>query len=396
MKTPHELTQHFKHIDHGTGASIHIDNFTCINLAFGFETALQLLEEFGSFLKTVKPESLHIFHLGKEEFFCLSTDFSQELMHTFIKSLHEILQKRTFLKATSSPIHISFSASVAYGLKEKIFHNCTLAHQFKQEHSSQCIHLFDPLMNYEQDEAHLINSIQTIKNALLNNTIFPYFQPIVQSSTGKIVRYECLVRVVDRNVILEPRDIIKYAKKAGILSEITRVMIYKSFDALYDTDHEISINLSEADFRKGDIVETLLQAAIHYAIAPARIIVEILEEISLHGGDTILSQIKQLKAIGFKIALDDFGAEKTNFSRIIDLNIDIIKIDGSFIKNLDTDAKSMMVVQTIVDLADRMKCEVVAEYVHSQAIYDIIKTMNIHHCQGYHFGEPHDCSKLIA
>jgi EAL domain-containing protein (putative c-di-GMP-specific phosphodiesterase class I) len=251
-------------------------------------------------------------------------------------------------------------------------------------------------MNYEQDEAHLINSIQTIKNALLNNTIFPYFQPIVQSSTGKIVRYECLVRVVDRNVILEPRDIIKYAKKAGILSEITRVMIYKSFDALYDTDHEISINLSEADFRKGDIVETLLQAAIHYAIAPARIIVEILEEISLHGGDTILSQIKQLKAIGFKIALDDFGAEKTNFSRIIDLNIDIIKIDGSFIKNLDTDAKSMMVVQTIVDLADRMKCEVVAEYVHSQAIYDIIKTMNIHHCQGYHFGEPHDCSKLIA
>ena len=82
------------------------------------------------------------------------------------------------------------------------------------------------------------------------------------------------------------------------------------------------------------------------------------------------------------------------FPRIIDLDVDIIKIDGSFIKNIDTDRKSMMVVQTIVDLARRMQCEIVVEYVHNECIYDIIKKMDIHHCQGYYFGEPHDCTKL--
>ena len=193
-------------------------------------------------------------------------------------------------------------------------HNCALTQQCKKEILYECIHLFDPKLDYEHDGITMVNSIQKIKNALLNNTVFPYFQPIVETQSGRIVRYECLVRIVDDKILIQPNEIIQYAKKAGILSEITKIMIYKSFDALYDTDYEISINLSEADFLKGNIIDTLLQAAVYYAISPSRIVVEILEEISLHGSDTILAQIKQLKSIGFKIALDDFGAEGTNFS----------------------------------------------------------------------------------
>ena len=230
------------------------------------------------------------------------------------KSLHDALAKRLFLVTTTSPIHLSYRASIACGIGDKILHNCALTQQCKKEILYECIHLFDPKLDYEHDGITMVNSIQKIKNALLNNTVFPYFQPIVETQSGRIVRYECLVRIVDDKILIQPNEIIQYAKKAGILSEITKIMIYKSFDALYDTDYEISINLSEADFLKGNIIDTLLQAAVYYAISPSRIVVEILEEISLHGSDTILAQIKQLKSIGFKIALDDFGAEGTNFS----------------------------------------------------------------------------------
>ena len=85
MTTIHQLIEDLKEIKHGVGACIHIENFTCINLSLGFATGLQLIHEFGHFLTTMKPDSCTIYHIGREEFFYLSTEFSEELMFAYIQ-----------------------------------------------------------------------------------------------------------------------------------------------------------------------------------------------------------------------------------------------------------------------------------------------------------------------
>ena len=125
-----------------------------------------------------------------------------------------------------------------------------------------------------------------------------------------------------------------------------------------------------------------------YAIEPNRVTLEILENISANGTNESIKQLQKFSQMGYLIAIDDFGSDKSNFYRIHSMHVDIIKIDSAYIKDIDCNKTSEMIVKTIISLAQAMGIPTVAEFVYSKAIFEKVKSMGIDYSQGYYFGEP--------
>jgi len=173
-----------------------------------------------------------------------------------------------------------------------------------------------------------------------------------------------------------------------MLPNITRTMIQKSFAAFAANDKNLTINIAESDLREGYLPAYLPRMCDQYGIEPKRVTLEILENISTEGGTDVFRQLCDLRHQGFHLALDDFGSDKSNFQRLQELSVDFIKIDGAFIKDLDTNPNSAKIVRTIKQLADSMGAQVIAEFVATEAIHRKVIELGIEFSQGYFLGKP--------
>ena len=121
-----------------------------------------------------------------------------------------------------------------------------------------------------------------------------------------------------------------------------------------------------------------------------KIIFEILESEGIENYEEVSSFIDEMKSLGCKIAIDDFGSGYSNFEHLLKLNINYIKIDGSLIKNIDTDKYAQIVIETIVDFASKLNITTIAEYVHNESVHEKVKKLNIHRSQGFYLAEPQE------
>ena len=116
---------------------------------------------------------------------------------------------------------------------------------------------------------------------------------------------------------------------------------------------------------------------------------EILESVVVDQNFKVISQqIKELKEMGFHIAIDDFGIENSNFNRLLEMNADVIKVDGAFVSKLKENEKMALIVQTIVSLAKSLDIKTVAEFVKDEYTYEAVKELGIDYAQGYFIGKP--------
>ena len=227
-----------------------------------------------------------------------------------------------------------------------------------------------------------------VRAGLERDEMVPFFQPIVHSATGQVYKYECLARLMDGDRVIGPGTFIEQARQVGVLPQITRRMIAKAFQAFSGGKEAFSLNITEEDLKEEYLDPYLAEMERRYQMAPERVTLEILESISVSDSQSVLGQLDRLRSRGYRIALDDFGTEHANFSRIMDLQADYIKIDGRFIKNIDTDPKSYQITRAIAGLARNVGSKVVAEFVHSAQVYRKILELEIDFAQGYYFGEP--------
>ena len=229
-----------------------------------------------------------------------------------------------------------------------------------------------------------------IKDAIAENRIVPFFQPIVNNRLGTIEKCEALIRMIDENGnVISPYFFLDIAKKAGLYKELTRIMLEKTFEVLNKTDYEISINLLLQDIVNSE-TRTLIIEKLQKAKNPKKVVFEIVESEGIENFNEVTDFIKEIKKYGSKIAIDDFGTGYSNFSYLMKLNVDYIKIDGSIIKNIHKDKSAETVTKTIVAFAKELGIETVAEFVSEEEIYNKIKDLNIDYSQGYYFSEPKD------
>jgi len=239
------------------------------------------------------------------------------------------------------------------------------------------------------EEKEIIKWLNVTKELIRDDKIFPYYQAMLDIKSNKIVKYEVLARADYQGEILAPFFFLDAAEKLGMTSSISKMIIQKSFQFFAQNNYEFSINIAQRDLLEGYLVSFFKQKLELYSIDASRVTLEILENVTVSADNkAIQEELNSLKKMGFSIAIDDFGTENSNFSRLVDINLDIIKIDGFFIKNIVKSKKDQLVVKSIVSLAKTLGVKVVAEYVENQEILDIITEMDIDYAQGYHIGKP--------
>lgn len=225
-------------------------------------------------------------------------------------------------------------------------------------------------------------------NALNDDRILPYFQAIQNVSTGKIEKYEALMRFKEIDgKILSPFAFLDIAYKTGLYFKLSEVMIKKTFDYFKDKKTEFSINISTKDVDDSHTKKILLRRVSLFP-NPELIVFEIIESDGIDNYENLITFLNEVKKFGCKVALDDFGSGYSNFERISKLPIDYIKVDGSLIKNINSSINDEILVQMIVKVSKKIGVKTIAEFVHSKEVYDKVVNLGIDYAQGYYISEP--------
>jgi len=283
---------------------------------------------------------------------------------------------------------VSLLASLAYGGKEP-YQSAHFGIKKAERSKINFIVATDLILEMQAQAQVNMGIIVAVKKALSSSGIVSYFQPIIDNKTRKITKFESLVRLVDdHHNLWFPSDFLDISKKGRYYTQITQRVLDNSFQALYQTEAGITINLSAVDIEEKVTRKKLISLLEVHKEHAHRITFELLEDANVKEFETIKQFIKEVKACGVSIAIDDFGSGYSNFERLLDYEPDIIKIDGSLIKNIATDDYSISIVKTIVGFANEHGIKTVAEFVENETIFTILNDLGVDYSQGYYFSKP--------
>lgn len=240
---------------------------------------------------------------------------------------------------------------------------------------------------YRENHFSIVDSrLSTIKEAILENRLICFYQPIFNIQTFKTFKFESLVRIVtkDRKLIL-PGMFINSIKGTHVYKELTKKVIEFNLSVIHQKNIDVSINLLPSDIIDEDVSKFLLSIGKNFR---NKITIELLESEGIDVYSKIMDKISTLKDAGYRIALDDFGSGYSNILHIVELKFDYIKIDGQIIRKLDKDTISYSAVKAIKGFAKEINIPIVAEFVSSKEIFDKLKELEIDYGQGYFFKEP--------
>jgi diguanylate cyclase (GGDEF)-like protein len=360
-----------------------IDEFKEINDFFGTENGDKILKDIAKWFLNFDFET---YRIDGDEFAILYyDDIAADIIKHNIENLLSLFEDELF-HIEDETMHIRFSAGIAK-VKNNLLTKADIAVHLAKEKKIK-IAIYKEDANIEQKYKRNIAVATSIREALLENRIICFYQPIVDTRTGKIVKYETLVRMLDeKNQIIPPLEFLSIAKKTKLYSHITKEIIYNACNTFENKEESFSINLSIDDIKDANTVQEIIKTIIKTNTA-SRIIFEILESEGIENYDEVVNFITQIKSLGAKIAIDDFGTGYSNFEHILKLNVDFIKIDGSLIKNIVHNEKHRIIVETIVDFANKINAKTIAEFVSEEDIYKAIKEIGVDFSQGYFTGKP--------
>jgi len=364
---------------------LNVNNFSYINTAYGFEIGDKLLMKIASILKDNFATKATC-RINSDEFALLFDErIDIEKMVSEIKNCFYSQE----IQVDTIDLNISFSYGAVYG-KYDLLRNVALALKQAKENGKNNLYIFNysqENINQSQREA-FVQANNLLHNALNEDRVVPFFQGIRDNKTGKIIKFESLVRIIKDTEVISPFVFLQAAKLSGLLPEITKIMIDKSFAIMQDNDFTFSINITEDDLNNNYLVAYLEKKSLEYHVETKRVILEILEGISSNGKKNHITQLKQLKSNGYALAIDDFGSEYSNFERVLDLDIDFLKIDAKYIKNIHTNKKSYEITKAIAFFTKNVGIPCIAEFVHNQEVQTIMEKLDISFSQGYLFSEP--------
>ena len=383
----YKLRADIEHSSSFTLIVLNIDNFKILNDFYGFIVGDYILESVARKIEKTLP-SEKIYRIASDEFAIL---LEKKLKFYDLKNyLSELSDKISHVgfDYVSTKIFVDLTfASAATTSVENIFSKVNMALKHAKEKLLKFWIYEDDLdMGFEY-EKNLKFAIK-IREALDNSRLIPYFQPILDNKTDKIVKYEALSRLMDSDgIIYSPESFLSISKKIKVYDKVTKSIIAKTFEVFEDIDFEFSINLSFEDIINQDIYDFILKI-IKETNMGDRVTFELLESEKVDDFQKVLHFFNEIKRFGGKIAIDDFGSGFSNFSYLTKINPDFIKIDGSLIKEINVDKNSFIIVKTIVDFAKKIGIKTVAEYVHSSTVLSVVKSLDIDYSQGFFIDKP--------
>ncbi|MCT7473052.1 bifunctional diguanylate cyclase/phosphodiesterase [Aliarcobacter cryaerophilus] len=374
-------------------AMININSFRDINNFYGFEAGDLVLKKFSQILldKISTNINLDLYRVANDVFaICTKNkdnlkeirDICTNIIEHF--SLHPIL-------INNNSFYLSNSIGVARNCKDSAVQNNLLS---KAEYALRIAKKRDISILFLDENIELYNKlkenkklIEELKNALISNNLLIYGQKLINNISKK-EKYEILMRVkLQDGSILTPYSFLKEAKKAKLYLGMTRMLVKKACEYFKGKDIDFNLNLTLEDIKDQYTMDFIVNA-MEKTNTAKQITFEIVESEGIESFTEVSNFIKKAKKLGCKIAIDDFGTGYSNFEYIIKLDVDYIKIDGSLIKNINTDNNLYLTVQTIVGFAKALKIKTVAEFVHNEEVLNCVKNLDIDYSQGFFIDEP--------
>lgn len=390
-----KLLEDLKRMGGGKIALISIDNYNIIKDYYGFETSEKTLVALSKQLQQqVSGLPVTVYKLVASEFALLCDGAVQmSAFHATCRGIVETLEERP-IDIDGEDFLLQLSAGLSGG-GEQVLTNASLALQHAQENRLPAV-IFEETENLIKHHENNLLWTKRIQAALNEDRITLHVQPIVPTANDAPAKYECLVRLVDSDgTVISPFHFLDVAKKSKLYHKISQRVIEMATGALHRLPHvHFSINLSPDDLMHDETM-ALLHARLQDRALASRVVLEIVESEEIEQFEQIADNLAQLKGLGCQIALDDFGTGYSNFSYLMRLNVDYIKVDGSLIRDIDTNPHSQIISRTIIDFAQALNLATVAEFVHNEAVRQRVVEMGFHYLQGYHLGAPIPMSTLL-
>lgn len=366
---------------------LNIDNFKILNGFYGFMVGDFILESMANKLKE-SFFNVPVYKLSSDEFAILvdeKLDFCN--LKNYLEELSTAISHLEFKYANTDIFVDSTLSSSSSSSNANIFSKVNMALKYAKQEGLK-FWIYEDNMNMSGEYESNLKYAQKIRKALSSSGLVPYFQPIVDNTTGKVVKYEALSRLIDVDgVIHSPEKFIPVSKKIKAYGQITKEMINKTFAIFKDNNLEFSINLSFEDIINQDIYKFIIEK-LKSSKMGSRATFELLESEHVKDFEQVIHFFNEVKRYNVKLAIDDFGSGFSNFSYMTKMSPDYIKIDGSLIENLDIDKNSQIVVETIVDFSKKLGIKTIAEYVHSSTVLSAVKHIGIDYSQGYYIDKP--------
>ncbi|GAA0701176.1 hypothetical protein GCM10009104_32890 [Marinobacterium maritimum] len=374
-----------------------IDRFRELNALFGHDC--------GDYILTTLTERLQagirsdagsghsrLYRVGADEFVWLGSEQSHELLETRVLQLLQLVQGLP-LQWQGHEFHVSVtlgasssSAASPEPPPDLISEAQEALKQARQQGVNYQLH--DRTRSLEQQFEHNLRWANRLREALRADRLQPWFQPIYSLESGRVEKYECLVRMLDSDgQVISPGLFLDVARQLRLDRQITRLMVEKCCRHFAGTTLQFSINLSYGDLRDESLIGFILEQLDLKGVGP-QLIFEILESDGIENYEQVRHFIEQVKKRGCRIAIDDFGTGYSNFEHLLRLDVDLIKIDGSLIRHLHTDPGTRRVVRGIVSFAHSLQIQTVAEFVHAEAVLQQVRALGIDFAQGEVIGMP--------
>jgi diguanylate cyclase (GGDEF)-like protein len=359
-----------------------IDKFKNINDYFGSQVGDKVLKKVAQSLKIFfEKYDIEVYRVGADDFAVIFEKWNEKDIVLIVKDAIESIEKQKII-INDTPFSISISAGIAN--MPPYLENADIALKKIKKNITEKIGIFDPSMNTEIKSN--IEKTKEIQEALEENEIYPYFQPIFDRN-GNVIKHEVLCRVKIGNEIRSIYPYLALLKEIRQYHKVTELILTHSYNLLEENSSvNLSINLSLEDIMNPNTY-ALIEKYFSNSDIGSRVTFEILEsEISNY--EIINDFIEKFKKYNLSFAIDDFGSGYSNFHRVLKMEVQYLKIDGSLIKEVDKDETSKSIVESIVMLAKKSGKKTVAEFVHSEEVYEMCKNIGVDCFQGFYLGAP--------
>ena len=383
-----------KHLNGKIALILNIRNFNYVNNVFGITFGDKVLKEFTTILRELLPRNKYIYRITGDKFLILFDSF--EKAKRFFHLLDKVLQAgmNVFHDSTQEFIvlNLSIQGVILKTLTEQYIDNAIVylkKHQFNDKN----------LISFEDEILPLLHrdleSLKIVQKAIARNSIIPAFQKIVGLKEEDYY-YEALMRIKLNENVYNPGQFLEIAKEKGLYPKLSTILLNRALSYAKYLKTKVSINVEISDILRKDFINNIVRTVDGLKLPRENIVFEITEsEYMGNYFNDVKEVIFKLKNAGFLIAIDDFGSGYSNFQSLTDIPIDIIKIDGSLIRDITKNEKLKYIVSSIVSMARLLDIKTVAEFVSSEEIYEEVIKLDIDYAQGFFIDKPKFLEEIL-
>ncbi len=378
-------------------AIMDVDNFKMVNDSFTHSVGDKVLTNLVAIVNSRLRKQDFVARLGGDEFAIVFPRTPLEEAKEVAKSLREAVQSAPF-SAGDQPLDLTVSIGVAEMTSaagssanpDIVLSRADMALFAAKRTGRNKVVAYDRGLPSQATQVDAQRVIPLVKAAISAGNLVIHLQPVVESISGDVTCFEVLTRIKDRDgSLIYPGVFLPVAEQYGLIAELDRKVVAAAIRLLEERPGlRLFANLSQSSVGDPEVLEYIRHSLSSTWVDPSRLGFEISEAVAVTDSSILASWVEAVRYLGCPLALDDFGSGYSSFLRLGNLPVDFLKIDGAFVRDMDTEASHKAFVQAMNDMAHAVGKKTVAEFVENDRIRAIVREMGVDYSQGYNLGKP--------